>query len=79
MAKKEKKEKKEKKSKKEKKEKKEKKGRRGRKEKSEREERTPKMAYDSAMSTLGGFVCAYAIFLLLAFILILVYAVLTAL
>lgn len=74
-----KKEKKPKKEKKEKKEKKAKRGKRGRKEKRERAPRQPRTAYDSAMATLGGFVCVYAIFIIIAFLLIFVYAVLTAL
>lgn len=59
--------------------KKEKKAKRGKKARRLREPRAPKTAYDSAVSTLGGFVCAYAIFLILAFLLVIVYAVLTAL
>lgn len=61
------------------KEKKEKKGKLGRRARREKEPREPKTAYDSAVSTLGGFVCGYAIFLIVVFLFIVAYAVLSAL
>ena len=51
-----------KKDKKDKKEKKEKKGKKGKRSKEQREPRT---AYDTAISTLGGTVCVYAVLTLL--------------
>ena len=59
--------------KKEKSEKKEKKGKKGKRSKGRKELRT---AYDTALSTLGGSVCAYAILTLLGIVLAVVFGVL---
>ena len=59
--------------KKEKKEKKEKKGKKGKLSKRQREPRT---AYDTAISTLGGSVCVYAVLTLLGILLAVVRGVL---
>lgn len=66
--------KKEKKEKKGKKEKKEKKGKKGKRAKEQSEPRT---AYDTAMSTLGGAVCTYAVLTMLGILLAVVFGVLT--
>lgn len=79
MAKKKEKDKKDKKDKKEKKEKKGKKRKKGKKEEVSEERREPRTAYDTAISTLGGTVCAYAVLTLLGIVLAVVFGVLAGL
>lgn len=61
---------------KEKKGKKEKKEKKGKKGKRSEEQSEPRTAYDTAISTLGGTVCAYAVLTLLGIVLAVAFGVL---
>lgn len=59
-----------------KKEKKEKKEKKGKKEKATKRESEPRTGYDTAMATLGGTVCVYAVLTLVGIVLSVVLGVL---